>query len=63
VETFPPGGSITIMNANIHSDTLILVNYVNGSTGTLCTVDDQGEGWVAVSGTPNKQFRFVLIDW
>ncbi len=63
IETFPPGGSITIMNASIHASSLIMINYVNGSKGNACAVDDQGEGWAAFSGSPNKEFRYIVIDW
>ena len=62
VETFPPGGQITIQNANIRSTSLLIVNYVNGSKGNACAVDDQGDGWAKFSGSPNKQFRFIVID-
>jgi len=62
VLTFPPGGSITIQNANISVSSLITVNYVNGSRGNACAVDDQGEGWVTLSGSPNKDFRFVIFN-
>jgi len=62
VETFPPGGSITILNAAIASDSLIMVNYVNGSRGNACAVEEQGAGWVTLSGSPNKEFRFIIVD-
>ncbi|HEU4889574.1 MAG TPA: hypothetical protein VFV49_16940 [Thermoanaerobaculia bacterium] len=62
VETFPPGGSITINDANISATSLLIVNYVNGSRGNACSVDDQGDGWATLSGSPNKDFRYVVID-
>jgi hypothetical protein len=62
VETFPPGGQLTINNAAIQATSLIIVNYVNGSRGNACAVDDQGNGWAALSGSPNKQFRYIVID-
>jgi hypothetical protein len=62
VETFPPGGQLTVMNAGIQASSLILVNYVNGSKGNACTVEDQGSGWVTLSGSPNKQFRYVVMN-
>jgi hypothetical protein len=62
VQTFPPGGQITIMNANITNDSLLLVNYVNGSKGNACAVEDQGAGWAKFSGSPNKDFRFVVLN-
>jgi hypothetical protein len=62
VNTFPPGGEITIMNSNIDEDSLLLINYVNGSKGNACAVEDQGDGWATFSGSPNKDFRFVVIN-
>jgi len=62
VETFPPGGKITINNANISATSLLIVNYVNGSRGNACAVDDQGNGWATLSGSPNKEFRYIVID-
>ena len=61
VETFPPGGQITVMNAEITNASLLLVNYVNGSKGNACAVEDQGDGWAKFSGSPNKDFRYVVI--
>jgi hypothetical protein len=62
VETFPPGGTLTINNANITNQSLLLVNYVNGSKGNACAVENQGAGWATFSGSPNKQFRFVVVN-
>ena len=62
VETFPPAGKITINNSNISATSLVIVNYVNGSRGNACAVDDQGDGWATLSGSPNKQFRYIVID-
>jgi hypothetical protein len=62
VETFPPGGSITISNSHIHANSLLIVNYVNGSKGNACAVDDQGNGWATFSGSPNKQFRYIVLE-
>ena len=62
VETFPPGGTIRIYNSSIQSSSLITVNYVGGSKGNACSVDDQGDGWADISGSPNKQFRYVVFD-
>ena len=62
VQTFPPGGQITINNASISATSLLIVNYVNGSKGNACAVDDQGDGWATFSGSPNKQFRYIVID-
>jgi hypothetical protein len=62
VETFPPGGQITINNGSIRASSLLIVNYVNGSRGNACAVDDQGNGWATLSGSPNKQFRYIVVD-
>jgi len=62
VETFPPGGAITVSHPSITASSLLLVNYVNGSRGNACSVDNQGAGWATLSGSPNKQFRFVVIN-
>jgi hypothetical protein len=62
VNTFPPGGQITIMNAHISEESLLLVNYVNGSKGNACAVEDQGDGWAKFSGSPNKDFRYVVLN-
>jgi hypothetical protein len=62
VETFPPGGQLTVNNVKIRATSLLIVNYVNGSRGNACAVDDQGDGWAKISGSPNKQFRYIVID-
>ena len=62
VETFPPGGGITINNASISATSLLIVNYVNGSRGNACAVEEQGNGWATFSGSPNKEFRYIVID-
>lgn len=40
----------------------LIANYVNGSKGNACAVDDQGNGWATFSGSPSKQFRYIVID-
>ena len=62
VQTFPKAGQLTIMNQSIRVDSLVLVNYVGGSKGNVCSVVDQGSGWATFSGSPNKSFRFVIIN-
>ena len=62
VETFPPGGSITISNSHIHTTSLLIINYVNGSRGNACATENQGNGWATFSGSPNKQFRYIVIE-
>ncbi|HEX7828598.1 MAG TPA: hypothetical protein VF787_03045 [Thermoanaerobaculia bacterium] len=62
VETFPPGGTITVYNSKIHSTSLLIVNYVNGSRGNACATENQGHGWATFSGSPNKQFRYIVIE-
>ena len=62
METFPPGGGITINNASISATSLLIVNYVNGSRGNACAVEEQGNGWATFSGSPNKEFRYIVID-
>ena len=62
VYTFPPGGEITINDPAIKASSLVIVNYVNGSRGNACAVDDQGNGWATFSGSPNKDFRYIVLD-
>jgi hypothetical protein len=62
VETFPPGGKITINNPAITASSLLIINYVNGSRGNACAVEDQGGGWAQFSGSPNKDFRYIVIE-
>lgn len=62
VLTFPPGGEITVHNVHIEHSSLLIVSYVNGSRGNACAVDDQGNGWATLSGSPNKDFRYVVFN-
>ena len=62
VETFPPGGQITVNESSITATSLLIINYVNGSRGNACAVENQGAGWATLSGSPNKQFRFIVIN-
>ena len=55
-------GDARVFSADISASSLLLISYVNGSNGNACAVDNQGNGWATFSGSPNKQFRFVVIN-
>ena len=61
VNEFPPGGTIQISDPNINSNSIILPLYVEVSNGNAIAVADQGNGWVTLSGSPNKPFRYIVF--
>ena len=62
VLTFPPGGHITVNDSRVTNDSLIIAWYVGGSLGNACSVDSQSNGSVTFSGSPNKSFRYIVIN-
>lgn len=59
---FPSSGHVTIHDTFLRSDSLILANYVRGYSGRTIEIDDQGTGWVTLSGSAGKKFRFVAFN-
>jgi hypothetical protein len=62
VLTFPPGGQLTVNDSRVTASSLIIVWYVGGSLGNVCSVDSQTDGSVTFSGSPNKDFRYLIIN-
>jgi hypothetical protein len=62
VKKFEGDGKLTVYSSKINNDSLILLNYVRDSKGTVPTVDEQGSGWARLSGTAYKWFRFIVIN-
>ena len=59
---FPPGGEITVPDPRVNTDTIILIQYVEISNGNTAGVVAIGNGWVRLSGSPNKPFQYVGIN-
>jgi hypothetical protein len=62
VLTFPPGGHLTVNDSRVTNASLIIAWYVGGSLGNACSVDSQSNGSVTFSGSPNKSFRYLVIN-
>ena len=60
--TFPPPGNLTIYNQNCHSNSVIMLVYKDVSNGNALAVVSQSEGVFTVSGSPNKPFRYVILN-
>ncbi|MDP9194591.1 MAG: collagen-like protein [Acidobacteriota bacterium] len=60
--TFPPGGSITINNSNVKSNSVILLLYIEVSNGNALGVASQKSGSFVASGSPNKPFKYVILN-
>lgn len=59
---FPPPGQIRINDSRLHGDSIIILQYVEISNGNALAVADQGEGWMVLSGSPNKPYGYVVIN-
>jgi hypothetical protein len=59
---FPPPGEIMINDSRIRSDSIIIIQYVDISNGNAIAVVDQGDGWLVLSGSPNKPYGYVVIN-
>lgn len=60
--TFPPGGQITIFDANVKPTSIILLNYVNTSNGNAIAIVSQSNGSFVASGSSGKDFKYVIFN-
>jgi hypothetical protein len=60
--TFPPGGSITINNSKVRSDSVIILLYIEVSNGNALGVASQRAGSFVASGSPNKPFKYIILN-
>lgn len=60
--TFPPGGRLTINDSRITTTSLVLPWYVGTSHGNAIAVDSVSDGSVTFSGSPNKSFRYLVVN-
>jgi hypothetical protein len=58
---FPPGGQLTVWDANVKTSSVILLEYVNTSTGNVLAIVSQSNGAFTASGSPNKAFKYVVL--
>jgi hypothetical protein len=60
--TFPPPGSITINHSKIRSDSVIILIYTEVSNGNALGVASQRAGSFVASGSPNKPFKYIILN-
>ena len=58
---FPPGGSITITDANVTTNSFIILTYVEVSNGNALAVESVSNGSFVASGSPNKWFKYIVL--
>ena len=61
--SFPPPGNITIYNSACHSNSVIMLVYKDVSNGNALAIVSQSEGVFTCSGSPNKPFRYVILNY
>ncbi|HKO54563.1 MAG TPA: hypothetical protein VJ276_01725 [Thermoanaerobaculia bacterium] len=61
--TFPPPGSITIYNGAAKANSVIMLVYKDVSNGNALAVVSQASGVFTCSGSPNKPFRYVILNY
>ena len=59
---FPPGGTITITDANVRANSVIIPYYVELSNGNAIAIAVIGNGQFVASGSPNKAFRYAVFN-
>jgi Collagen triple helix repeat (20 copies) len=59
---FPPGGSITITDSNVRTNSVIIPYYVELSNGNAIAIAVIGNGTFVASGSPNKAFRYAVFN-
>jgi hypothetical protein len=60
--TFPPPGNITISDSSIRANSVIIVMYIEVSNGNACGVASQKNGSFVATGSPNKPFKYVILN-
>lgn len=61
--SFPPPGTITIYNGACKSNSVIMLVYKDVSNGNALAVVSQTDGAFTASGSPNKPFRYVILNY
>ena len=61
--TFPPPGTITIYNGAAKANSVIMLTYKEVSNGNALAVVSQSNGVFTCSGSPNKPFRYVILNY
>jgi hypothetical protein len=61
--TFPPPGNITIYNGAAKANSVIMLVYKDVSNGNALAVVSQANGVFTCSGSPNKPFRYVILNY
>lgn len=57
-----PHGTLRIYDANCETNSLVILQYTEeGSPGNTCAVEDVGDGWFDVSGSPTKSFMYYVL--
>jgi hypothetical protein len=59
---FPPPGQITINDPAVRSNSIIILIYTEYSNGNALGVASQSTGSFVASGSPNKPFRYVILN-
>jgi hypothetical protein len=60
--TFPPPGQITIYESSVTTSSAIILVYTEVSNGNALAVASQHSGSFVASGSPNKPFKYIILN-